>query len=133
MRDVDCPQVGGVAMSVTVEHFSQPDFGKLPGFMRRLFGSSQEALPAAPVKPFCVPRTSHTPYGKRSFVSAGQGPLTVIFESGLGDGKEVWDSVLQAVSAQARVVAYDRAGYGQSDRSTDSRDGLQIVEIRSGA
>mgnify|MGYP003753688767 CR=1 FL=1 len=114
-------------MSVTVEQISQPGFGNLPSFMRRLFGSETDAPPVAAL-PANASRTSHTPYGLRSFVSAGQGPLTVIFESGLGDGKEVWNSVLQAVSAQTRVVAYDRAGYGQSERSTEQRDGVQIVE-----
>ena len=125
---MDGRQVGVAAMSVTAEHFLQPNFGKLPSFMKRLFGSGQAAPAGASTIPFSIPRTSQTPYGARSFVSAGQGPLTVIFESGLGDGKEVWDTVLQAVSAQARVVAYDRAGYGQSEHSTGSRDGLQIVE-----
>ena len=81
-------QVCVAAMSVTAEHFLQPNFGKLPSFMKRLFGPGQAAPAGASTIPFSIPRTSQTPYGARSFVSAGQGPLTVIFESGLGDGKE---------------------------------------------
>jgi len=77
-------------------------------------------------------RLSHTPFGIRSYVTAGTGPCTVVFESGLGQGKEVWAPVFKAVSAVTRVVAYDRAGYGQSEASDEARDGMQIVhELRA--
>ncbi len=77
-------------------------------------------------------RLSKTSFGVRSYVTAGTGPTTVIFESGLGQGKEVWASVFKSVSAMARVVAYDRAGYGQSEASNRARDGIQIVhELRA--
>ena len=77
-------------------------------------------------------RISHTPFGDRAYVTAGSGTPTVVFESGLGDGKEVWGPVFRSLSKHARVVAYDRAGYGQSSDSTEVRDGLQIVkELRA--
>lgn len=76
-------------------------------------------------------RFSHTSAGIRSVVTVGVGGPTVVFESGLGHGKRTWGPVFNAVSAVTRAVAYDRAGYGQSERSGLPRDGLQIVlELR---
>jgi pimeloyl-ACP methyl ester carboxylesterase len=71
---------------------------------------------------------AYTPMGMRSFISAGQGEPTVVFESGLGDGKEVWGSIFSEVSAVTRAFAYDRAGYGGSDPSDLPRNGCQVVE-----
>ncbi len=74
---------------------------------------------------------SHTTFGVRSLVVAGSGSPTVVFESGLGQGKRNWAPVFNAVAETTRVVAYDRAGYGQSEASQSSRDGLQIaLELR---
>lgn len=76
-------------------------------------------------------RFSSTAFGIRSLVVAGTGSPTVVFESGLGQGKRTWAPVFNAVAELTRAVAYDRAGYGQSERSAASRDGLQIVlELR---
>ncbi len=75
---------------------------------------------------------SRTPMGIRSIVVAGHGSPTVVFESGLGHGKRTWGPVFNNVSAATRAVVYDRAGYGQSEASDQSRDGLQIVlELRA--
>lgn len=75
---------------------------------------------------------SRTSMGIRSVVAAGLGTPTVVFESGLGHGKRTWGPVFNAVSAVTRAVVYDRAGYGQSEPSRQSRDGLQIVlELRA--
>lgn len=83
-----------------------------------------QALPA--------PLLAYTPMGMRSFISAGEGGPAVIFESGLGDGKEIWGNIFNEVSALTRVFAYDRAGYGGSDPSDLPRDGLQVVhELRA--
>ena len=48
----------------------------------------------------------------------GEGPVTILFEAGGGADASSWASVPELVSAQtrARVVTYDRAGLGQSDR-----------------
>ena len=43
------------------------------------------------------------------------GTPTVVFESGLGGRLEVWDLVVAKVGTVATVVAYDRAGIGQSE------------------
>ncbi|WP_394789512.1 alpha/beta fold hydrolase [Rhodoferax sp.] len=78
------------------------------------------------------PVISYTALGAKSFISAGSGGPTVLFESGLGHGKEVWGSIFNDISAVTHAVAYDRAGYGQSEASSQSRDGLQILrELRA--
>jgi len=71
---------------------------------------------------------SRSPFGTRSFVSAGTGYPTVVFEAGLGHGKEAWASAFNAISAQTHAVAYDRAGYGRSERSPHRRDGARVVQ-----
>lgn len=75
---------------------------------------------------------SYTPLGARAFVSAGTGGPTVLFEAGLGHGKNAWGRIFNEISAINHAVAYDRAGYGQSERSRQPRDGLQILrELRA--
>ena len=75
---------------------------------------------------------SHTPLGARAFISAGTGGPTVLFEAGLGHGKNVWGRIFNEVSTISHAVAYDRAGYGHSERSDQPRDGLQILrELRA--
>ena len=100
----------------------------LSGWVNKLFDISRKRALAPAITPLPATRFSQTPFGVRSYLSAGSGPSTVIFESGLGDGKEVWAPVFSAVSAVTRVLAYDRAGYGQSDYSSWTRDGFQIVQ-----
>ena len=98
-----------------------------PSLFQRIFGGVKPTMDMLPHAAF-----SHTPLGVRSFVVAGHGSPTVVFEAGLGHGKRVWGPVFNGVSAITRAVAYDRAGYGQSEPSTDQRSGLQIVsELRA--
>jgi pimeloyl-ACP methyl ester carboxylesterase len=52
---------------------------------------------------------------------------TIIFESGLGDGKGTWDKVIDQLPAEAAVFAYDRPGYGQSDQTQNSRAPCDIA------
>jgi len=76
-------------------------------------------------------RFSVTTFGIRSLVVAGVGSPTVVFESGIGQGKRNWAAVFNKVAEVTCAVAYDRAGYGQSEASDQPRDGLQIVlELR---
>ena len=50
------------------------------------------------------------------WVEAGAGRPTVILDAGLAEpGSLSWAGVLPALSAQAKVIAYDRAGVGASD------------------
>lgn len=62
----------------------------------------------------------------------GHGPITVVFEAGLGDTMDVWKQVQGRVADCARTVAYDRAGYGGSDPASGPRDSATIVaELRA--
>lgn len=98
--------------------------GSRPAFADTVVVPDTGSLPAS--------RLLHTADGVRSLISEGTGAPTVVFESGLGDGKEAWASVFPAISAHTHAVAYDRAGYGQSTRAALPRDGHQIVqELRS--
>jgi pimeloyl-ACP methyl ester carboxylesterase len=53
---------------------------------------------------------------------------TVVFESGLGDDWQPWQLVAPEVAEQARVFAYSRPGYGQSEPTAEPRDAEHIVE-----
>jgi pimeloyl-ACP methyl ester carboxylesterase len=52
---------------------------------------------------------------------------TVILESGHGLWSLVWNPVLREISQFARVCAYDRAGYGWSERSHKRRTPQEVV------
>lgn len=56
----------------------------------------------------------------------GSGPDLVVLEAGLGFGGRYWGPVARLVAARARVVAYDRSGFGQStpDRQPRTLDRL---------
>lgn len=45
-----------------------------------------------------------------------QGQPAIIFENGLGVGLGHWDTIIDEISKFAPVVAYDRAGVGQSEK-----------------
>ena len=45
---------------------------------------------------------------------AGQGPVTVVFESGFGQGGGVWKDVIADLGDQCRCITYARAGLGKS-------------------
>ena len=57
--------------------------------------------------------------------SLGKGPATVILEPGAGDAATTWFPVLPHLSKFARVVIYDRAGFGGSDQA--ARPNLEIT------
>jgi pimeloyl-ACP methyl ester carboxylesterase len=59
---------------------------------------------------------------------SGQGSPTVILESGLGSDSLGWANVQPAIAQQTRVCAYDRAGYGWSDRSPRPRSAEVAVD-----
>lgn len=44
----------------------------------------------------------------------GEGPVTVVFESGFGQGGGVWKDVIADLGAQCRCITYARAGLGKS-------------------
>lgn len=54
--------------------------------------------------------------GRRTNIAvAGEGKVTVVLESEIGDDHTVWQRVQSTLSDGARVVAYDRPGLGMSD------------------
>src|SRR6185295_6916135 len=64
----------------------------------------------------------------------GQGPRTVVLESGLGDTLEVWKDIQPRIADHcARTLAYTRAGYLGSDPANDGpRDSATVVaELRA--
>jgi pimeloyl-ACP methyl ester carboxylesterase len=64
---------------------------------------------------------------KLHYELAGSGAATVVLESGLGDGLDPWDDVFPAIARFARVVRYDRAGYGASPLGNQPRTITQIA------
>jgi pimeloyl-ACP methyl ester carboxylesterase len=63
----------------------------------------------------------------------GHGPVTIVFEAGLGDTGRVWRSVQASVADHcARTVSYTRQGYGIGSNAVDGpRDAERIVaELR---
>lgn len=60
----------------------------------------------------------------------GTGPVTVVFEAGLGDTAKVWSSVPASVARGcARSVYYTRSGYGVDPSGVDpSADGPRDAE-----
>ena len=62
----------------------------------------------------------------------GEGEITVVFDAGLGGTSLDWFAVAPAVGQSTRVVTYDRAGYGWSERGPSPRTSEQIVkELRA--
>jgi len=69
---------------------------------------------------------------RQAYALAGEGAPVVVFEAGLGNVKEIWESVFVPVSGFTRAIAYDRSGYGGSRGGGASRDGATIVaELRT--
>lgn len=68
-----------------------------------------------------------------AYVRTGNTPATVVFQSGLGDGKSVWTAVIDRVSPPIAIFAYDRPGYGSSQGTNRSpRDPCTIArELRA--
>lgn len=56
----------------------------------------------------------------------GSGP-TIVFQSGLGDGKSVWSEVIAQLPEEYSLFAYDRPGYGDSPINSDSRSPCSIA------
>ena len=59
--------------------------------------------------------------------TAGSGTPTVILDGGLGNGLEVWSDVFREVARFTRVMAYDRAGLGESEPGPEPRSFTQMA------
>jgi len=65
------------------------------------------------------------------YAKQGRKP-TVVFESGLGDGKDVWQKVIAKMPDGVAIFAYDRPGYGDSPGTVEPRDPCNIArELQS--
>lgn len=53
---------------------------------------------------------------------------TVVFENGSRSTMDKWDKVIPDVAKEATVFAYNRPGYGKSDKPSTPRDGKTVVE-----
>ena len=57
---------------------------------------------------------------------------TVVFQAGLGDGKDTWAPIANSVARGSQVFAYDRPGYGDSKEVAGPRDPCTIAtELRT--
>lgn len=76
-----------------------------------------------------TPKIVHVSGHAVEVVEAGPASrATVVFESGFGDDWAPWDDVASQVAVDARVFAYSRPGYGDSDPSSGPRDASHIVQ-----
>ncbi|MCC6069796.1 alpha/beta fold hydrolase [Massilia sp. GCM10020059] len=92
--------------------------------LKRLFGATIIAatLSAATAAWAAEPADMINVRGQQvNMVQMGDGPYTVIFESGFGSDLTVWRKVAPAVARSARVVAYSRAGHGKSQARPGER------------
>jgi pimeloyl-ACP methyl ester carboxylesterase len=65
--------------------------------------------------------TALTPTGSLAYSLAGSGSPAVVLQSGLGDGKNVWQPVYAQIARTTTVMAFDRPGYGGSGAASGSR------------
>jgi len=55
-------------------------------------------------------------------------PSTVVFENGSRITLDKWDKVIAEVAKESTVFAYNRPGYGKSDKPSTPRDSKTVVE-----
>ena len=82
-------------------------------------------------------QASLTPVGQQVFVNGhqmnvyveGDGPETIVFLSGAGIASTILDfkDVSDSLSKKYKVVIVERAGYGYSDDSNQSRDVMEVL------
>lgn len=78
--------------------------------------------------------TGHTALNDTTlaYAKVGNGSPTIVFQSGLGDGKDTWSSIANPLARGSQVFAYDRPGYGDSKELAGSRDPCTIAtELRT--
>lgn len=53
--------------------------------------------------------------------------VSVIFQSGLGDGQSVWEKIINQLPVHQTYFTYDRPGYGKSDKAKTERSPCDIA------
>ncbi|MEW6677448.1 MAG: alpha/beta hydrolase [Pseudomonadota bacterium] len=66
-------------------------------------------------------------HGDGVYTLAGQAPPVVFLQSGLGDGKAVWDDLMPDLARDHTVFAYDRPGHGANPPTEAPRDPCTIA------
>ena len=74
---------------------------------------------------YVVEKSAQTPSLSSSITSH---PVTILFDSGMGDELSVWNQVVELLPPTVRVITYDRAGLGWSDESPLPRETKFIVD-----
>jgi pimeloyl-ACP methyl ester carboxylesterase len=69
--------------------------------------------------------------GTLSWIASSPRPVTVILDAGSCATLLTWAPVLADLSADYRVIAYERAGYGRSDRAPLLTLGAQVDDLVS--
>lgn len=72
--------------------------------------------------------TAHVAGMEAPYALAGKGQPTVVFESGLGDGKDSFAEVFADLQTDTTVFAYDRPGYGGAGSFAADADGVRTGE-----
>lgn len=77
-----------------------------------------------------IPDARTDRFGERrvEYALAGKGAPAVVFESGLGGTMDWWAKVFPEVAKETTVFAYNRPGYGESERAVTTRDGDHVVD-----
>ncbi len=58
----------------------------------------------------------------------GTGRPTIVIDTGMGETYTNWESMIESLSRETRVCAYDRAGYGQSEPGPMPRDSQRAAD-----
>lgn len=74
------------------------------------------------------PCTDRVEERRVEYALAGKGVPAVVFESGLGGTMDWWAKVFPEVAKETTVFAYNRPGYGESERAVTPRDGDHVVD-----
>jgi pimeloyl-ACP methyl ester carboxylesterase len=72
-------------------------------------------------------RTVEVNGGGLEIAQGGAGPVTVVFQSGLGDGSRVWSSEWRPATSFAHAFAYNRPGYDGNAGTGAPRDPCTIA------
>lgn len=58
----------------------------------------------------------------------GRGRPIIVIDTGMGETYASWEAMITLLSSDARVCAYDRAGYGQSEPGPTPRDSQRAAD-----
>jgi len=62
-----------------------------------------------------------------SYAMSGTGPVLVL-EAGLGDNMDTWKTIYSDLAKEFTILVYDRAGYGGSSASPETRNAANIAK-----